>query len=209
MRVYPGALTVRDVARWLGASPTTERATTVLLLVGSGLALSATCWGLARVANLVLAPRTFLALFSLAWLAYACGALVTAHLRARVTVIVILTVGVLSRMLLLPAVPSLSTDAYRYVWDARVSSVGIDPYAYAPVAPEVEGLRDANIYPRLNHSTWHTVYPPVAQAFFRVVYRLAVPRQNLIRLAQEPRDPSVRPQAQDREASWRQDDRHR
>ncbi len=60
MRVYPGVLTVRDAARWLCASPTTERASTVLLLVGSGLALSATCWGLARrVSNLVLAPRTF------------------------------------------------------------------------------------------------------------------------------------------------------
>jgi len=173
MRVYPGVLTVRDVTRWLCASPTTERASTVLLLVGSGLALGATCWGLARVSNLVLAPRTFLALFTLAWLAYACGALVTAQLRGRVTVVVILTVGVLSRMLLLPAVPSLSTDAYRYVWDARVSSVGIDPYAYAPVAPEVAGLRDPNIYPRLNHSTWRTVYPPVALAFFRVVYRFA------------------------------------
>jgi len=68
----------------------------------------------------------FLVLFTLAWLAYACGALVTAQLRGRVTVVVILTVGVLSRMLLLPAVPSLSTDAYRYVWDARVSSVGIE-----------------------------------------------------------------------------------
>ncbi len=81
---------------------------------------------LARLTNLVLAPRTFLVLFTLAWLAYACGALVTAQLRGRVTVVVILTVGVLSRMLLLPAVPSLSTDAYRYVWDARVSSVGIE-----------------------------------------------------------------------------------
>ena len=173
MRVYPGVLTVRDVARWLCASPTTERASTVLILAGAGLALGTACWGLARVSNLVLAPRTFLVLFTLAWLAYACGALVTAQLRGRVTVVVILTVGVLSRMLLLPAVPSLSTDAYRYVWDARVSSVGIDPYAYAPVAPEVAGLRDTNIYPRLNHSTWRTVYPPVAQAFFRAVYRLA------------------------------------
>src|SRR5713226_7370746 len=107
---------------------------------------------LARLTNLVLAPRTFLVLFTLAWLAYACGALVTAQLRGRVTVVVILTVGVLSRVLLLPAVPSLSTDAYRYVWDARVSSAGIDPYAYPPVASEVAGLRDTNIYPRLNHS---------------------------------------------------------
>src|SRR5262245_33593866 len=62
---------------------------------------------------------------------------------------------------------------YRYVWDARVSSAGIDPYAYAPVAPEVAGLRDADIYPRLNHSTWRTVYPPAAQALFGAVYRVA------------------------------------
>lgn len=183
MRVYPGVLTVRDVARSLCASPTTERASTVLILAGAGLALGTACWGLARVSNLVLAPRTFLVLFTLAWLAYACGALVTAQLRGRVTVVVILTVGVLSRMLLLPAVPSLSTDAYRYVWDARVSSVGIDPYAYAPVAPEVAALRDTNIYPRLNHSTWRTVYPPVAQAFFRAVYRLAPDNVLALKLA--------------------------
>lgn len=167
------ALSVRDVARRFGAPPTTESASTVLVLVGAGLALGAACWGLARVSNLVLAPRTFLVLFTLAWLAYACGALVTAQLGARTTIVVILTVGVLSRMLLLPTLPSLSTDAYRYVWDARVSSAGIDPYAYPPAASEVAGLRDTDIYPRLNHSTWRTVYPPVAQAFFRAVYRLA------------------------------------
>jgi alpha-1,6-mannosyltransferase len=173
MRVYPSALTVRDAARWLGAPPTTERGSTVLVLAGAGLALGTACWGLARVSNLVLAPRTFLVLFTLAWLGYACGAFVTAQLNGRVTVVVILTVAVLSRMLLLPTSPSLSTDAYRYVWDARVSNAGIDPYAYPPVASEVAGLRDTSIYPRLNHSTWRTVYPPVAQAFFRAVYRLA------------------------------------
>ena len=173
MRVYPSALAVRDVARWLGAPPTTERGSTVLVLAGAGLALGTACWGLARVSNLVLAPRTFLVLFTLAWLGYACGAFVTAQLNGRVTIVVILTVAVLSRMLLLPTSPSLSTDAYRYVWDARVSSAGIDPYAYPPVASEVAGLRDTSIYPRLNHSTWRTVYPPVAQAFFRAVYRLA------------------------------------
>jgi alpha-1,6-mannosyltransferase len=164
---------VRDVARWFGAAPTTGRSSTILVLAGAGLALAGACWGLERVPNLVLAPRTFLVLFTLAWLAYACGVLVAAHLRTRAAVVVILTVGVLSRLLLLPALPSLSTDAYRYVWDARVSSAGIDPFAYAPVDPEVAELRDADIYPRLNHSTWRTVYPPVAQAFFRAVYRLA------------------------------------
>jgi alpha-1,6-mannosyltransferase len=163
-------VSVPAVAGWLGA-PRTVVAGAIVVLAGAGLV--AACWGLAQESNLVLAPRTFLMLFTLASLAYACGALVTAHLRSWVTVVVILTVGVLSRVLLLPAAPSLSTDAYRYVWDARVASAGIDPYAYAPTAPEVAGLRDTDIYPRLNHSTWRTVYPPVAQAFFRAVYRLA------------------------------------
>jgi alpha-1,6-mannosyltransferase len=173
MRVYPRPHIGRDVARWLSALPRTERASTVLVLAGAGLVLASACWALARVPNLVLAPRTFLALFTAAWLAYACGALVTFRVHATLTVVVILTVGVLSRALMLPAVPSLSTDAFRYVWDARVASAGIDPYAYAPADPEVAGLRDAIIYPRLNHSTWRTVYPPVAQALFLGVYRFS------------------------------------
>ena len=172
MRIYPSVLT-GGAARWLGVTPTTDRTSTVLVLAAVGLVMGAACWGLAQVPNLVLAPRTFLVLFTVAWLAYACGVLVTFQQRGRVTVVVILAIGVFSRLVLLPAAPSLSTDVYRYVWDARVSSAGIDPYAYAPAAPEVAGLRDADIYPRLNHSTWRTVYPPVAQTLFGAVYRVA------------------------------------
>jgi hypothetical protein len=161
---------VSIVAGRLGAAKTVI-AGALVVLAGAGLV--AACWGLAQVPNLVLAPRTFLVLFTLASLAYACGALVTAHQRSWATVVVILTVGALSRALLLPTAPSLSTDAYRYVWDARVSSAGIDPYAYAPTAPEVAGLRESEIYPKLNHTTWRTVYPPVAQAFFHAVFRLS------------------------------------
>ncbi len=145
----------------------------LLVLTGAGVVLSAACWGLARVPNLVLAPRAFLVLFTLAFLAYGSGALAAFRLRGRLGVTVILTVGAITRLLLLPVSPSLSTDAYRYVWDARVASAGVDPYAYPPAAPEIAGLRDSSIYPNLNHPTWHTVYPPVAQAFFRAVYRIA------------------------------------
>jgi len=145
----------------------------LLALTGAGIGLSAACWGLARIPNLVLAPRAFLVLFSLAFLAYGAGALAAYHLRSHRSVAVILAIGVVARLILLPTSPSLSTDAYRYVWDARVASAGIDPYAYAPTAPEVAGLRDASIYPQLNHPTWQTVYPPPAQAFFRAVYWIA------------------------------------
>jgi len=142
-------------------------------LSGAGIGLIAACWALARVPNLVLAPGAFLVLFSLAFLAYGCGTLAAYHLRNRLGVGMIIAVGLVARVILLPTSPSLSTDAYRYVWDARVAMAGVDPYAYPPTAPEIAGLRDSSIYPKLNHPTWQTVYPPPAQAFFRAVYWIA------------------------------------
>jgi len=145
----------------------------LLALSGAGIGLIAACWGLARVQNLVLAPGAFLVLFTLAFLAYGCGALAAYHLRSRLGVAMIIVVGLSARAILLPTSPSLSTDAYRYVWDARIATAGIDPYAYPPTAPEIARLRDSSIYPKLNHPTWQTVYPPPAQAFFRAVYWIA------------------------------------
>jgi len=150
-----------------------QRASAVGLLVGAGVVLNAACWELARVENLVVAPRVFLALFTVAFVAYAAGATASARLSGPGAVGVVLAVSITCRLILLPTAPSLSTDAYRYVWDARVASAGVDPYAYPPTAPELAGLRDADIYPRLNHKTWRTVYPPVAEAVFRAVYRIA------------------------------------
>jgi alpha-1,6-mannosyltransferase len=155
----------------------------LLALTAAGIGLSAACWGLARVPNLVLAPGAFLLLFSLAFVAYGCGALVAYRLSGRREIALILAIGVLTRLILLPTSPSLSTDAYRYVWDARVASAGIDPYAYPPAAPEVAGLRDSRIYPNLNHPTWQTVYPPPAQAFFRTVYWIAPDSLTAMKLA--------------------------
>jgi len=86
--------------------------------------------------------------------------------------LVIVLVGLAARLLLVPALPTLSTDVYRYVWDARVAHAGISPYLYPPWAKELEPLRDGEVFPRLNHPTWRTIYPPGAQAFFQSVYIL-------------------------------------
>ncbi len=67
--------------------------------------------------------------------------------------------------------PYLSTDVYRYVWDGRVQAQGINPYRYAPSAPELEALRDDKIYPYINRSDFvRTPYPPVAQMIFFAAY---------------------------------------
>ncbi|MEK7444367.1 MAG: hypothetical protein AABZ70_05895 [candidate division NC10 bacterium] len=139
-------------------------------LAGAGLV--AACAALARVPNLAQAPVTFLLLFAGAFACYALGAWGLHESRGGRAMLLVLLVAGAARLALLPAAPTLSTDAYRYVWDARVASAGISPYLHAPEAPALSHLRDAAIYPHLNHPTWHTIYPPGAQAFFRAVYAL-------------------------------------
>jgi hypothetical protein len=62
--------------------------------------------------------------------------------------------------------PPLTTDTYRYAWDARVQAAGINPYRYPPAAPELAHLRDEEIWPNVNRQDWLTVYPPGAEASF-------------------------------------------
>ena len=67
--------------------------------------------------------------------------------------------------------PYLSTDVYRYIWDGRVQSAGINPYRYVPSAEELAGLRDENIYSKINRGDYAiTPYPPVAQMVYAAIY---------------------------------------
>ncbi|MEU3496151.1 hypothetical protein ABZ747_22015 [Kitasatospora cineracea] len=81
--------------------------------------------------------------------------------------------------------PRTSDDAHRYVWDGRVQAAGISPYAHAPQDPALAPLRDPGLFPagdgcrewderrtvdgactRINRPAVHTVYPPLAEAWF-------------------------------------------
>jgi hypothetical protein len=138
----------------------------------AGAALVASCAALARVPNLVEAPGAFLLLFALAFLGYGTGVWLLGGAGGGRAAATVLVVAAAARLVLVPAPPTLSTDAYRYVWDARVARSGISPYAYPADAPELRALRDQTIYPRLNHPGWRTIYPPGAHAFFGAVHAL-------------------------------------
>src|SRR5207249_362383 len=138
----------------------------------AGLGLIAACAAIARLSNLVESAAAFLVWFSVAFLCYALASWRLAAARGPRALALVIVVGVIARLTLVSAAPTLSTDAYRYVWDARVAQAGISPYAFAPADRELERLRDAEIFPRLNHPTWRTLYPPATQAFFHTVYRL-------------------------------------
>lgn len=136
------------------------------------------------------------------WAAFAAGAWCVRGTSARRAVPLILLGGIAIQLAALSAPPRSSDDLYRYIWDGRVQVQGIDPYRYVPAAPQLAGLRDPFLWPssgphcvapgeteqdtagpgpalapgctRINLPAVHTIYPPVAEAYFAAV-QLASP----------------------------------
>ena len=80
----------------------------------------------------------------------------------------ILGVALLARILLIPTAPTLSEDAYRYLWDGSLVRDGINPFVHAPSDPALVDRRN-DTFARLNHADVPTIYPPAAQLFFGAV----------------------------------------
>lgn len=102
------------------------------------------------------------------------------HAPKKAALVVILGLGVAVRLVAITPVAPLSNDLYRYAWDGRVQAHGIDPYRYAPHDPQLYFLHDPGwLWPlhtcppdhhtgcsKINRQGVHTIYPPVAEAWF-------------------------------------------
>ncbi len=88
--------------------------------------------------------------------------------RGDVSTPVVVLLALVFRLAVFWLPPTLSDDAYRYVWDGLVQAEGHNPYLHAPDSPELEALREEPIYDELNSPGLHTVYPPVSQLIFRI-----------------------------------------
>lgn len=84
----------------------------------------------------------------------------------------VLLLGILFRVVLIPGVPDLSSDFYRYLWDGRVFHAGVNPYAFPPVAAALEPLRYDDLHTHLNRPYALGYYPPLAHWVFRAVTAL-------------------------------------
>jgi len=93
---------------------------------------------------------------------------------ARSTLVLVLLLGCVFRLSIVFAPPYLSDDIYRYVWDGRVQAAGINPYRYIPADDHLKGLRDEEIYPKINRRDYaHTMYPPAAEAIYLATTRIS------------------------------------
>lgn len=144
----------------------------VLIAIGiAGLALYAV---LARLGNLLVRPFAFIAVFValLALYALACWLVLrddSTRLPRRWALPTIAAFALAYRLTLMPTVPSLSDDFFRYVWEGFIQGRGYSPYRYPPQAAELVSLRDDYFWSRINRKEQTTAYPPLAQLTFQAL----------------------------------------
>ncbi len=132
-----------------------------------------------------------------AWMVFITAAWLLRKVPRRAAVAAILLGGIGLQLVAVSAPPQNSNDLYRYIWDGRVQSAGIDPYTYVPTASQLTGLRDEFLFhpgaeycvsqayvishpaaelaagcTAINRPTVPTIYPPVAEAYFLGVHYL-------------------------------------
>lgn len=124
-----------------------------------------------------------------AWaVVWGAGVVCALRLPKRAAVPAIIAVAFVLRLVALAGQPILSDDLHRYAWDGRVQVSGTSPYRYTPSSAQLSDLREEWLWPdaegcaqlqrdpgctRINRPTVRTIYPPVAEAWFAAVYRVA------------------------------------
>lgn len=83
--------------------------------------------------------------------------------------------GILFRIFLLFSIPNLSDDVYRFIWDGRLASNGMNPFSYLPSEimqmPPVQGITK-ELFEKLNSPNYYTIYPPVMEGVFWMAGKL-------------------------------------
>ncbi len=135
-------------------------------LVASGAVLLTALLLLAATDDLHRRIPLLLSLYGSAFTAYAFAVGIALRVRGdRFFLVFMLAVALVSRVILVPARPDLSTDIYRYAWEGRVVLKGVNPFAMAPDDSSLVPLRDRD-YGRIGHPHMATIYPPLAQGVF-------------------------------------------
>jgi len=116
-------------------------------------------WALGWVGSAT--PFPAVPLFTIAFLAYATAISTARDLTRRQ----IWTAGIVLRLGMIPLLPVLSEDLYRYMWDGWVQRSGQNPFVFPPGAPQLESLR-TDWWSMINHPEVSTIYPPGAQFIF-------------------------------------------
>ena len=86
---------------------------------------------------------------------------------------ILLWISMIFRLIFIVAIPCLSDDYFRFLWDGKLFVNGINPYLFIPSeiintdVAETAGLTQ-ELYNGLNSPNYYTVYPPINQLIFSI-----------------------------------------
>ncbi len=84
----------------------------------------------------------------------------------------VVAAGIVSRAILWFTIPVLEADYFRYLWDGHVWAHGINPFMYPPEHPALDNIETGYRF-FITYADYSTIYPPVAQFFFRLTHVVA------------------------------------
>lgn len=87
-------------------------------------------------------------------------------------IIVLIALGIGLRIILMFVHPIGSDDYYRYLWDGKVQTNGINPYRYAPADTSLNGIHSEILPKFVNFPEMKTIYPPLSQIIFYFAYTI-------------------------------------
>lgn len=145
----------------------------ILYLIAANYFFGVCLWGGARRRRGTNSPQTQTSGAQQWYTRFVSGFTGQEVLSGREILIIGVTFGILFRLTLLFTTPSLSDDIYRYIWDGKTAAHGVNPYRFPPAATALDSLKDQSLYPNINHKEVSTVYPPVSQLAFRLLYEIS------------------------------------
>jgi hypothetical protein len=85
-------------------------------------------------------------------------------------VYILLGLSLAQRIAFIPLHPIGSDDYYRYLWDGKVQTHGINPYKYAPEDTALNSLHSITLPGLINYPDMKSIYPPLSQIIFYFAY---------------------------------------
>jgi len=84
-----------------------------------------------------------------------------------------LGLALLLRLSFLTVSPIGSDDVYRYMWDGKVQTSGLNPYSYAPNSDSLNHLHSFLLPASVNHPDIKTLYFPFSEWIFSLCYQMS------------------------------------
>ena len=88
-------------------------------------------------------------------------------------ILILIGIGIAVRLIFVNILPIGSDDVYRYMWDGKVQSNGINPYLFTPDSPQLAKLTSDILPAKVNYPDMKTIYFPLSQWMFYICFQIS------------------------------------